>query len=494
MKEMKETIAMVDLWSLFWHFWFARGEDPDTAAAATTGKVRQWWKAHEYMAIACSSQPSWREPIRVELGRPAKEKPPAGLAALAAVEKSLTRAQLLKATGMESVDMIASAIESVSKHYERQRRVAEAPQCLVYSDKDFVRQLARERAPSVEIRTISGVHWTEELVAQSTVGKRTDWPPWLALQWLDGIGPKKATEILTARDGTGSPLDFVGMESRIGQGLSLDHLPHSQVEVEEGFRSGKLQKARRISYLNQDAAVDVDRLLTPKKKRIQAPLEPISRRPTDPPDVIPEAEPTQPSQPEPPHGTQRPVSHVRNNMEQKSFVRVNRGDQLESVEWARELEPRSLDEAKQLAKAVMDSQLFAAYANPQAAFLVIMAGREFGLGTMASLRSFHIVEGRPCLSAQAMMGLCLRHHSCLYFRVVSATSDEVVVEAQRSGWGSPATWRFTRSDAEQAGLTSRQNWRKYPRAMLTNRCIAEASRFWFPDVVGGLYDPDEMSS
>ena len=176
------------------------------------------------------------------------------------------------------------------------------------------------------------------------------------------------------------------------------------------------------------------------------------------------------------------------------MVRATRAEPPEPVEWVRELEPRTMDEAKKLAKAVMDSRLFAAYANPQAAFLVIMAGREFGLGTMASLRSFHIVEGRPCLSAQAMMGLCLRHHSCQLFRVVSASAEEVVVEAQRNGWSSPSTWSFTIQDAEQAGLTSRQNWRKYPRAMLTNRCIAEASRFWFPDVVGGLYDPEELAA
>jgi len=167
---------------------------------------------------------------------------------------------------------------------------------------------------------------------------------------------------------------------------------------------------------------------------------------------------------------------------------------LEQIEWAKELEPRGIADAKRLAQAVFDSKLFAAYGNTQAAFLIIMAGREFGLGAMASLRSFHIVEGRPCLSAQAMMGLCLRHSSCEYFMVTERSNNTARVIAKRKDWPGPCESTFTIEDAQRAGLTGRQNWRKYPRAMLTNRAIAEAARFWFPDVVGGLYDPDELAA
>lgn len=160
----------------------------------------------------------------------------------------------------------------------------------------------------------------------------------------------------------------------------------------------------------------------------------------------------------------------------------------------RALEPQDSRSAYGLAKVVVASRMFSAYGTPEAAMLVMMAGREFGLGAMASLRSFHIVEGKPTMSAQAMMARCLEHPSCKLFRVVrSKCSHEVaVVEVQRNGWDAPEVYTWTIDDAKRAGLAAKQNWSKYPRDMLINRCIAEAARFAFPEVMAGVYSPEEF--
>jgi hypothetical protein len=113
---------------------------------------------------------------------------------------------------------------------------------------------------------------------------------------------------------------------------------------------------------------------------------------------------------------------------------------------------------------------------------------------MASLRSFHIIEGKPTMSAQAMMARCLEHPSCAEFRVVrSECSNELAtVSVRRVGWTTPEIYTWSADDAKRAGLAGRGNWSKYPREMLINRCIAEAARFTWPEVMAGVYAPEEF--
>lgn len=52
---------------------------------------------------------------------------------------------------------------------------------------------------------------------------------------------------------------------------------------------------------------------------------------------------------------------------------------------------------------------------------------------------------------------------------------------------------FSWEDAQRAGLTSRDNWKKYPSAMLKARCLTMICRSTFPDLLAGVYDGDELS-
>ena len=162
--------------------------------------------------------------------------------------------------------------------------------------------------------------------------------------------------------------------------------------------------------------------------------------------------------------------------------------------WARDLEPRNMGEAKQLAKYVLDSRLFSAFGTPQAVLLVIMSGRELGIGAMSSMRSFHIVEGKPTLSAQLIKGLCQSSPHCEYFMLIEATNKSATFETQRKGEPQPTRMTYSIEDAEAAGLLGKKNWRSYPRPMLMNRCIAELGRMVYPDVVANLYTPDELGA
>lgn len=131
--------------------------------------------------------------------------------------------------------------------------------------------------------------------------------------------------------------------------------------------------------------------------------------------------------------------------------------------------------------------------TPEKAVAIIQTGRELGLGPMQSLRMIHIVDGKPTMAAELMAGLVLSKLSGAVLRVHETTERVCEVHAARPGQP-VTTYRFTIEDAQKAGLTGKQNWRNYPRAMLRNRCIAEAARGTFPDCSAGLYDPDELGA
>jgi hypothetical protein len=51
-------------------------------------------------------------------------------------------------------------------------------------------------------------------------------------------------------------------------------------------------------------------------------------------------------------------------------------------------------------------------------------------------------------------------------------------------------------DAAAAGLTNKDNWKKYPRNMLFARAISNGQKWYAPDVYNGVtvYTPDEMGA
>lgn len=51
---------------------------------------------------------------------------------------------------------------------------------------------------------------------------------------------------------------------------------------------------------------------------------------------------------------------------------------------------------------------------------------------------------------------------------------------------------WTMGDAKRAGITGKGTWAAYPAAMLRHRCAADLAREVYPDVLLGLYDPEEL--
>ena len=155
-----------------------------------------------------------------------------------------------------------------------------------------------------------------------------------------------------------------------------------------------------------------------------------------------------------------------------------------------------LGDAVSLAEVICNTELVPPplRGRPDGVVAVVLAGHELGLGPMQSLQTIDLIQGRPSLSPEGMRALILSHGHTL---VVEATEEAATVSCRRREWSDDqwAAFTFSMADAKRAGLTEKENWKKYPRAMLTARATSEAARAVFADVIAGLsYTPEEIES
>jgi hypothetical protein len=164
------------------------------------------------------------------------------------------------------------------------------------------------------------------------------------------------------------------------------------------------------------------------------------------------------------------------------------------VDYERQLDPRSMKDARILAQDMHASRMFiGTYGTPQGVLSTVMLGRELGLPAMASLRQIHIVEGKHTLSAQLMVALVLKSGLAKYFEPEEFDDKHAVFVTHRKGQRKPVRMEHTIVMAQTAGLVKpNSNWVKVPIDMLCARAQSRLCRMVYPDVVGGLYTPDEI--
>jgi hypothetical protein len=133
--------------------------------------------------------------------------------------------------------------------------------------------------------------------------------------------------------------------------------------------------------------------------------------------------------------------------------------------------------------------------KPDAVLACFIAGREIGLSPMESVRSFHIIEGKPSMSAELMHTLALRAGHDIW--IVEADRKGCTVRCHHRDWPQDRTIdvRWDEEDAQAAGLVGKGNWKKYARAMFRSRAVSEAIRQVCPEVlVGATYTAEELGA
>lgn len=147
------------------------------------------------------------------------------------------------------------------------------------------------------------------------------------------------------------------------------------------------------------------------------------------------------------------------------------------------------NDIERMGTAIAKSGLFGVKTPEQAIALMLIAQAE-GLHPAIAARDYHVIQGRPALKADAMLARFLQNGGKVQWHELS---DKVVSAtfSHPAGGDARITWSF--ADAEKIGLTSKDNWRNYPRAMLRSRVVSEGVRTVYPNAVVGVYTPEEVS-
>lgn len=130
--------------------------------------------------------------------------------------------------------------------------------------------------------------------------------------------------------------------------------------------------------------------------------------------------------------------------------------------------------------------------TPEKAVAIILTGRELGIGTMAALNTINVISGKPTVSPQLMLALIERSGQ---LEDIQITNVEGAVKCTMKRKGrSPHTEFFGEAEATAMQLRGKDNYKKQAFTMYKWRAVAACARIVFPDVITGLYTPDEMGA
>ncbi len=137
-----------------------------------------------------------------------------------------------------------------------------------------------------------------------------------------------------------------------------------------------------------------------------------------------------------------------------------------------------------------------AYRNSPANVLIAMGfGQAMGLSAAESLYRITVINGKPSASAELVAANVRRAgHKLRIKKDEQAQQVSVeIIRADDPDYTFSSVWTMDR--AAQAGLTGKDNWKKYPLAMLTARAITECARDACSEALYGVvYTGEEMGA
>lgn len=495
-------IALVDLSSIAYPIYMMSGAqpDPDYTSREIVARVRSLTATHPKAAICCDKGKSFRHELNPQY-KAQREAAPAALhhqIALAIGRLQADGYPVWAVKGFEADDLIATATTIALG-------LADTTVLILSADKDLLQLVGpRVRAMSVT----HGAIYDEAAVVAKFGVKPSQMRDYLTLvgdasdnvKGAAGIGPKKAAELL------GRYGDLEGVYENL-----TNHGTQFKPAMATSLRDfePRLAETRALIALRTDAEIpftELDNDRGANDAPMEEPMETIdvtAEVATQNPAPAPAATP-------PPQATAAVVIEAAKPAPSAPAI-SGEGIALAPapVEFERQLEPRSLPQAMQLANHMHAAKMFNGYGSPQAVLSTILAGRELGLQAVASLRGFHVIEGRHALAADAMRGLVLRSGQAKYFRVLQRTALLATFETWRTGDPAPVELSYTIEDARVAfgfsdaldekarkdldGKWSRSGWGKHTADMLAARASSKLARLVYADILFGLYAPEELT-
>ncbi len=151
--------------------------------------------------------------------------------------------------------------------------------------------------------------------------------------------------------------------------------------------------------------------------------------------------------------------------------------------------PVTFGEMEKMAAAVSQSKLFGDKTPTQALVLLLLSQAE-GMHPMLAARDYDVIKNRPTKKSEAMMRTFMESGG----KVKWIKLDDTMAKATFSHpQGGEVTIDWDMDRAKKAGLLDKEGsmYKKYPRRMLSARCISEGVKTVCPAATGGMLTPEE---
>lgn len=151
--------------------------------------------------------------------------------------------------------------------------------------------------------------------------------------------------------------------------------------------------------------------------------------------------------------------------------------------------------AKRIAQSLSQSNLVpdAYRGRANDCFVAINMGAEIGLEPFQAIQSIAVIEGKPCLYGDGLIGVVRASPLCEWIKeTLSEDGKTATCETKRKGEPHTVTATYSMTDAMQAGIDSKYNWKKHPKRMLQMRARSFCLRDAYPDLLKGLGMVEEM--
>lgn len=129
----------------------------------------------------------------------------------------------------------------------------------------------------------------------------------------------------------------------------------------------------------------------------------------------------------------------------------------------------------------------------QQAFAISEMGKAIGLAPIVALNTIYVIGGKPTVNPAMMLALA-KSKGLVEDQKIERFADKVSFTVLRKGNKTPHVEVFGKEDAMRLGLAGKDNYKKQPMVMYAWRAISAAMRLVFPDVIYGLYTPEEMGA
>ena len=141
-----------------------------------------------------------------------------------------------------------------------------------------------------------------------------------------------------------------------------------------------------------------------------------------------------------------------------------------------------------MAKAMADTKMFGFKTQAEAFALMLIAQAE-GRHPATIAQDYDVIQGRPALKSMAALSRFQLAGGVVNWIESSATACEAEFTHAKGG---TLKVRWDMKRAADAGLTGKDNWRKFPDQMLRARCASEGVRAVFPACLNGMYVSEEV--